>query len=176
PARLHEVADGGLRSVLDVLGRPTAGPGALPLEQLPGQALVGGVLCLVLCALAVSGFRPVALTRMAAGATVLIAVAVGAVAAAGLIGRGFGTEAFRIAQLPVLTDLLLAGAVVTVVNRWTAGKPFRSPARARLYLPRARFALLGLTAVAVVLGFWTQATVDWQPATGTPAAATGRQR
>ncbi|GAA2669325.1 glycosyltransferase [Actinoplanes palleronii] len=166
PASTVDAVNGGLRAVVAVLGRP-AGPvdsgGALvttyekasltlPSADLPGTALLGGAACLLICALVISGARPVALGRAVLASVVLAAVTVGALLAVLLTGRLLGPAAFRVAALPVTVDLLLTAVVVIFVARWSRRAPQPAPMAVRPYLPRARFALVALVAVAVLLG------------------------
>jgi putative flippase GtrA len=165
---VRDAVDSGLGAAVTLLGRPS-GPtssddglavvhrGAellLPAHQLPGPALAGGVACLAISALVLFGPRPRAVGRAAVASVVLAAVTVGAMLLVLLIGRLLGPEAFRIAGLPVFTDVLLALVVVTFVARWS---PARAAARVpaapvRQYLPRGRFALAGLVTLAAGFG------------------------
>ncbi|MEV0898505.1 glycosyltransferase family 2 protein [Actinoplanes sp. NPDC049802] len=174
------VVDSGLREVVTLLGRP-AGPTSsdgglvtdyrgtellLPASQLPGLALAGGAACLVISALVIFGRRWRALSRAATAVAVLAAATVGAVLVVLLVGRLFGPGAFRIAALPVFTDLLLAGVVAVTVARWS---PDRAPVPARAgrqHLPRGRFVLVALLAVAVLLSAQTLPQVEWISAGG----------
>ena len=170
-------ANGALRWLVALLGQP-AGPTAdsrglstsyggtelvLPEGRMPGPALLGAALCLVVCAFVLA--RP---WRAVLGVAVLFAVSAASVLATLLIGRLFGPEAFRIAALPVVADLLLASAVAVLVSRW-AGRPATdepepAPVPARLHLPRARFALAMLVVVAALLGLYGLPALQWQPA------------
>lgn len=160
---LRESVDAGIRAVVTLLGRP-AGPTSsggglvtahqgtdllLPAQQLPGLALAGGVACLLIVAAVRFGPTGRALARGAVASLVLAAVTVGTVLAVMLTGRLFGPAAFEVARLPVVTDAVLALTVAVVVTRWS---PRSAPAGAvRQYLPRGRFALAALLAMAVVL-------------------------
>ncbi|MBO3736998.1 glycosyltransferase [Actinoplanes flavus] len=172
--------DAGLRAVVTLLGRPagptssdgglvTAYKGAellLPAHQLPGLALAGGMVCLLISAVVIFGWRGRAVLRAAAASTVLAAVTVGAVLAVLLVGRLLGPGAFRIAQLPVFVDILLAVVVAVVVARWSP-VPDRAPARAvRQHLPRGRFVLVALLAMAVLLSVRTLPQIEWITAGG----------
>jgi putative flippase GtrA len=165
---IRDVADGGLRAAVTLLGRPS-GPASsgdglvivhrgaellLPAHQLSGTALAGGAACLVISALVLFGPRPRAVGRAAVASVVLAGAAVGATLLVLLLGRIFGPETFRIASLPVFTDSLLALVVAIIVSRWSpAGTPEQAPAvPVRQYLPRGRFALAGLVTVAAGFG------------------------
>ncbi|GIE75674.1 hypothetical protein Aph02nite_16240 [Actinoplanes philippinensis] len=155
--------DAGIRAVVTLLGRP-AGPTSsggglvteyhgqellLPAQQLPGLALAGAVVCLLISAFVLSGATRQALTRGVVGSLTVTAVTVGAVLVVLLTGRLFGPAAFDVARLPVLTDAVLAITVAVVVTRWS---PAPAPVTAvRQYLPRGRFALAALVAMAVIL-------------------------
>jgi putative flippase GtrA len=160
---LRESVDAGIRAVVTLLGRP-AGPTSsggglvtahqgtellLPAQQLPGLALAGGVACLLISAVVLFGPTIRALARGAVAALALAAVTVGAVLTVLLIGRLSGPQAFEVARLPVFTDAVLALTVAVFVTRWS---PAPAPVTAvRQYLPRGRFALAALVAMAVVL-------------------------
>jgi putative flippase GtrA len=160
---VRESVDAGIRAVVTLLGRP-AGPtssggglvtthqGAellLPAQQLPGLALAGGVACLLISAVILFGPTGRALVKGAVASLALAAVTVGAVLAVLLTGRLSGPQAFEVASLPVFTDAVLALTVAVVVTRWS---PAPAPVTAvRQYLPRGRFALAALVAMAVVL-------------------------
>jgi hypothetical protein len=155
--------DAGIRAVVTLLGRPsgptssggglvTAHQGAellLPAQQLPGLALAGGVACLLISAVVLFGPGVKALARAAVASLALAAVTVGSVLAVLLTGRLFGPAAFEVARLPVFTDVVLALTVAVFVTRWS---PAPAPVTTvRQYLPRGRFALAALVAMAVVL-------------------------
>ncbi|MEV6300682.1 glycosyltransferase family 2 protein [Actinoplanes sp. NPDC051861] len=155
---VRETVDAGLRRAVELLGRP-GGPTAtdggletagllLPTSQLPGLALAGGVVCLVVSAVVIFGPSLRALRKAAVASAVLAAATVGLVLAVLLTGRLFGPEAFRVAQLPILTDAALAAVAVFFIRGW-APRPSTSPAQ---YLPRARYALVALLAAAVATG------------------------
>jgi putative flippase GtrA len=160
---LRDAVDAGIRAVVTLLGRP-AGPTSsggglvtahqgtelvLPAQQLPGLALAGGVACLLISAIVLFGPTGRALVRAAVASLALAAVTVGAVLAVLLTGRLFGPAAFDVVRLPVFTDTVLALTVAVVVTRWA---PAPAPVTAvRQYLPRGRFALAALVAMAVVL-------------------------
>ncbi|MEU4563375.1 glycosyltransferase [Actinoplanes sp. NPDC023936] len=155
---VRDPADAALRSVVELLGRPAGPVGGpdglvvdglvLPDQQLPGLAMIGAILCLAISAAVLSGFGRVTLVRTVTGTLTVIAVTVAAVLVVLLIGRILGADAFRVAQSPAVIDLVLAATVGIFVTRWSG---VVSP-QLRIYLPRARFALLTLTAVAAVLG------------------------
>ncbi len=166
PAAVVDATNGALRAVVAVLGRP-GGPvdagGALTTTyrqsaltltsaDLPGIAFLGGTACLLVSALVVFGPRTVALRRAALAVAVLGAVTVGAVMAVLLTGRLLGPTAFRVAEYPVLTDVLLALVVMILVARWSRRAPQPAPRTVRPYLPRARFALVTLVVAAVLMG------------------------
>jgi hypothetical protein len=160
---VRDAVDAGIRAVVTLLGRP-AGPTSsggglvtthqgtelvLPAQQLPGLALAGGVACVLISAVVLFGPTGRALARAAVASLALAAVTVGTVLAVLLTGRLFGPSAFDVARLPVFTDTVLALAVAVVVTRWS---PAPAPVTAvRQYLPRGRFALAALVAMAVVL-------------------------
>ncbi|MEU8659033.1 glycosyltransferase [Actinoplanes philippinensis] len=160
--------DAGIRAVVTLLGRP-AGPTSsggglvtthqgtshqvaellLPAQQLPGLALAGGIASLLISAVVLFGPTGRALARGAVASLALAAVTVGSVLTVLLTGRLFGPAVFDVARLPVFTDAVLALTVAIVVTRWS---PAPAPVTAvRQYLPRGRFALAALVAMAVVL-------------------------
>jgi hypothetical protein len=133
---------------------------------LPGPALAGGVACLVISAMVASGPSGRAVRRAAVASVALAAITVGAVLLVLLTGRLLGPEAFRVAQLPIFTDALIALAVVYFVSRWSSAP---TPVRAgpvRQYLPRGRFALVALVALAVVFSLQTLPQIEWLAAGG----------
>ncbi|GAA4942896.1 glycosyltransferase family 2 protein [Actinoplanes utahensis] len=170
---VRNVVDDGLRTAVTLLGRPagprsadaglvTAHHGAdllLPAHQLPGPALAGGVACLAISALVLFGPTMRALARTAVAAVTLAAVTVGAVLLVLLAGRLLGPEAFQVARLPVFMDLLLALVVVLFVARWSPAPEPAGPVRP--HLPRGRFALVALVALAIVFGLQTLPQVEW---------------
>lgn len=166
---LAAVANESLRWTVALLGPDGGGQGLLttyhrsvlilPEDRLPGLALLGGMLCVTVCAL-VAG-RP---WRALTGSAILFAVTAGGVLAALLTGRLFGPEAFRIAALPGVADLLIAVTVAILVTRGVTAAEDR-PEPTRPYLPRARFALAALLLLAAVLGVRAMPALTWQPAT-----------
>ncbi|BEL08772.1 hypothetical protein Q0Z83_069630 [Actinoplanes sichuanensis] len=160
---VRESVDAGIRAVVTLLGRP-AGPTSsggglvtthqgtellLPAQQLPGLALAGAVACLLISVVVLFGPTAKALARGAVASLTLAVVTVGSVLTVLLIGRLFGPAVFDVARLPIFTDAVLALTVAVFVTRWS---PAPAPVTAvRQYLPRGRFALAALVAMAVVL-------------------------
>ena len=179
---IGEVVDDGLRTVVtQLLGRPSgpasSGDGGLvtsyqgtelllPAHQLPGPALAGGVACVVICAMVASGLTGRAVRWAAVASVALAAVTVGAVLSVLLTGRLLGPEAFRVAQLPIFTDALIALVVVFFVSRWSPASTPVPAGPVRQYLPRGRFALVALVALAVVFSLQTLPQIEWLAAGG----------
>ncbi|GLY07390.1 glycosyltransferase family 2 protein [Actinoplanes sp. NBRC 101535] len=160
PVTGHAV-DAVLRSVAVLLGRP-GGPAragddlvtvhhgevlTLSAGRLPGAALAGALLCLLIGAVVLR----VAPRRALTATAVTLAAGAVAVPVVLLVGQVAGAGAFRVAQLPVFTDVLLAGTVAAFTARWSRNRPIPAPTP-RPYLPRGRFALLTLVAAAALLG------------------------
>lgn len=160
----------GLASSADGLTTGSAGTTlVLPVQALPSPSLLAGAACLFLSALIVFGPRRTALLRATGASVVLAVLAVGSVLAVLLVGRFFGVEAFRTAQLPVITDVLLGIVVAVFVAAWSPVGPAVGPAARRQYLPRARFALITLITAALLLGLRALPELAWHPAPATAA-------
>jgi hypothetical protein len=115
---------------------------------VPGLAVAGGVVCLLVAGVAASRVRSVPLA-----AVVLVAVAVAA-----------GAVTTVVDAPPVLADGLLAVVVAGFCARWNRPDTLPSLAAEKRYLPRGRFAFTTLVAVAVVLGLLAFPHLTWHAA------------
>jgi putative flippase GtrA len=123
-------------------------------SAVPGIALAATLMCLCLAGLCCFGPSPALLLRVAPAAAVVTVVAILSVAAATLVGRLFGADAFRLAQVPAVVDMALAASVTVLVWRWSRSVQAPQPIR-RHHVPRAQVAVVALVLVAAMLGVRT---------------------
>jgi putative flippase GtrA len=131
----------------------------LPGSAVPGVALSGGLLCLLIAGLCCFGLRRQLVGRLGLAALAMTTVAVLVVVAALLTGRLFGAGALRVAAVPAIGDVLLAGTVAVLVWRWSRATAELEPA-SRHYVPPWRLVTVILIGVAALLGVATWAALS----------------
>jgi putative flippase GtrA len=118
------------------------------VATVPGLAVAGAVVCLLIAGVAASRVRAVPL------AVVVLAVVT---FAAAILTYRFGAP-------PILIDGLLAVVVAGFAARWNRPETLPALSARKRYLPRGRFAFTTLVAVAVVLGLLAYPHLTWHAA------------